>query len=95
MRKLLWSASALACAIVLMMGASAWRFKGSFTFAGIGDLIIRTPITQLAEPAFQNLVMPLRDADVTFAKMEGALIDLDTFPALDAAATARPPALAF
>jgi len=120
MKKWMWSASALACASVLMTGASAPRFadtafaqepagqgrggaagrggapqgvpllpnerelamkiKGSFTLAGVGDLIIRTPITQLAEPGFQGLVKPMRDADVTFANMEGALLDLDTFP---------------
>ena len=120
MKKWMWSASALACASVLMTGASTWRFaatasaqepagqgrgggagrggapqgvpllpnerelamkiKGSFTLAGAGDLIIRTPITQLAEPGLQGLMKPMRDADVTFANMEGALLDLDTFP---------------
>ena len=121
MQKQSWSAAALACAIVLMIGTDASRFvqnalaqepgggqgrggagrgggapqgvpllpderelamkvKGSFTFAGIGDLIIRTPFTQLADPSFQALAKPLRDADVTFANMEGALVDLDTFP---------------
>src|SRR4029078_9608784 len=58
----------------------AMKVKGPFTFAGIGDLIIRPPFTQLTDPAFQALVKPLRDADVTFANMEGALVDLDAFP---------------
>jgi poly-gamma-glutamate capsule biosynthesis protein CapA/YwtB (metallophosphatase superfamily) len=57
----------------------AMKVKGTFTFAGVGDIIIRHPTGQLAEPAFQNLLKRLRDADVAFANMEGSVIDYDTF----------------
>ncbi len=58
----------------------AMKIKGSFTFTGVGDIIIRHPFAQLAEPGFQSLVKHLRDADVGFANMEGTVIDYDTFP---------------
>lgn len=58
----------------------AMKVKGSFTFAGVGDIIVRHPIGQLADPAFQNLLKPLRDADVAFANMEGTIIEYQTFP---------------
>jgi poly-gamma-glutamate synthesis protein (capsule biosynthesis protein) len=57
----------------------AMKIKGSFTFAGVGDIIIRHPFGQLGEPGFQNLVKHLRDADVGFANMEGTVVDYDTF----------------
>jgi poly-gamma-glutamate capsule biosynthesis protein CapA/YwtB (metallophosphatase superfamily) len=56
------------------------KIKEPFTFAGVGDIIIRHPIAQLADPKFQSLVQHLRDADVSFANMEGTLIDFDNFP---------------
>ncbi len=56
------------------------KIKEPFTFAGVGDIIIRHPVAQLADPKFQNLVQHLRDADVSFANMEGTLIDFDNFP---------------
>jgi Bacterial capsule synthesis protein PGA_cap len=57
----------------------AIKVKGSFTFAGVGDIIIRHPFAQLSEPAFQALIKRLKDADVGFANMEGTIIDYDTF----------------
>src|SRR5258707_6240396 len=42
----------------------AMKVKGSFTFAGVGDIIIRHPFAQLTEPGFQNLIKHLKDADV-------------------------------
>src|SRR5262245_24994467 len=57
----------------------AMKVKGAFTFAGVGDIIIRHPFAQLAEPNFQSLIKHLRDADVGFANMEGTVIDYDTF----------------
>jgi poly-gamma-glutamate capsule biosynthesis protein CapA/YwtB (metallophosphatase superfamily) len=56
------------------------KIKEPFTFAGVGDIIIRHPMAQLADPNFQNLVQHLRDADVAFANMEGTLLDFDNFP---------------
>jgi poly-gamma-glutamate synthesis protein (capsule biosynthesis protein) len=58
----------------------AMKIKGSFTIAGVGDLIIRNPFGRLDDSAYQSLIKPLRDADVGFANMEGTLIDLDAFP---------------
>ena len=56
------------------------KIKEPFTFAGVGDIIIRHPMAQLADPNFQTLVQHLRDADVAFANMEGTLLDFDNFP---------------
>jgi poly-gamma-glutamate capsule biosynthesis protein CapA/YwtB (metallophosphatase superfamily) len=56
------------------------KIKEPFTFAGVGDIIIRHPIGQLQDPNFQGLVQHVRDADVAFANMEGTLLDFDTFP---------------
>jgi poly-gamma-glutamate synthesis protein (capsule biosynthesis protein) len=63
------------------------KIKEPFTFAGVGDLIMRHPMGQLADPKFQALVQHLRDADVAFANMEGTLVDFHTFlnPISDAA----------
>jgi len=57
----------------------AMKIKGPFTLAGVGDILIRHPFGQLAEPGFQNLVKHLRDADIGFANLEGTLIDYDNF----------------
>ena len=56
------------------------KIKEPFTFAGVGDIIIRHPIAQLADPNFQRLIQHLRDADISFANMEGTLLDFDNFP---------------
>jgi poly-gamma-glutamate capsule biosynthesis protein CapA/YwtB (metallophosphatase superfamily) len=58
----------------------AMKIKRAFTLTAVGDLILRTPIGQLDEPAFQNLINHIRDADVGFANMEGPLIDQDNYP---------------
>ena len=58
----------------------AMKIKAPFTLTAVGDLIIRTPIGQLVEPGFQNLIRHIRDADVGFANMEGPLIDQDNYP---------------
>jgi poly-gamma-glutamate synthesis protein (capsule biosynthesis protein) len=58
----------------------AMKIKAPFTLTAVGDLIIRTPIGQLAEPGFQDLIQHIRDADVGFANMEGPLIDQDNYP---------------
>src|SRR5207245_6514182 len=53
----------------------AMKIKAPFTLVAVGDLILRTPTAQIADPAFQNLVKHMRDADVTFAYQEGPMID--------------------
>jgi poly-gamma-glutamate synthesis protein (capsule biosynthesis protein) len=58
----------------------ATKIKLPFTLTAVGDLILRTPIAQLAEPGFQDLIRHIRDADVGFANMEGPLIDHDRYP---------------
>jgi len=58
----------------------AMKIKAPFTFAGVGDIIDRHPIGQLADPGFQGLVQHIRDADASLADMEGTLIDFDNFP---------------
>jgi poly-gamma-glutamate capsule biosynthesis protein CapA/YwtB (metallophosphatase superfamily) len=56
------------------------KITSPFTFAGVGDIILRHPVAQLADPSFQGLIQNLRDADVAFANMEGTIIDYDNLP---------------
>ena len=65
----------------------AMKITAPFTLAAVGDLIMRNPAGRLAEPAFTNLMKPLQSADVTFANMEGNLLDFDSFqdPTFEAA----------
>jgi poly-gamma-glutamate capsule biosynthesis protein CapA/YwtB (metallophosphatase superfamily) len=58
----------------------AMKIRAPFTLVGVGDIIIRTPMGQWTDPAFQGIVKHLRDADVTFANMEGTMLDMDNFP---------------
>lgn len=58
----------------------AMKIKGPFTLAAVGDIIMRNPAGQLADPGYRNLIKPLQNADVAFANMEGNLIDFDSFP---------------
>ncbi len=46
-----------------------------FTFAAVGDIIIRRPMGQLDDPGFQALTKVMRAADMTYANMEGPIID--------------------
>ncbi len=57
----------------------AMKIKAPFTLVAVGDLILRTPIAQIADSAFQSLVKHMRDADVTFANQEGPMIDQDNY----------------
>jgi poly-gamma-glutamate capsule biosynthesis protein CapA/YwtB (metallophosphatase superfamily) len=50
------------------------KIKAPFTLAAVSDIQgPRQPITQLAEPRFQDLIKLLRDADISFANEEGSL----------------------
>lgn len=51
------------------------KITESFTFAAVGDIIIRRPMGELDDPAFQALVKVMRSADMTYANMEGPIID--------------------
>src|SRR5687768_8269785 len=43
------------------------KVPGAFTFAGVGDIILRHPVSQLADPNFTGLIRHLREADIAFA----------------------------
>ena len=51
------------------------KINESFTFAAVGDIIVRRPMGQLDDPGFQALVKVMRSADMTYANMEGPIID--------------------
>jgi poly-gamma-glutamate capsule biosynthesis protein CapA/YwtB (metallophosphatase superfamily) len=53
----------------------AMKIAEPFTFAVVGDIIIRRPVGQLGEPGFQALTKVMRAADATYANMEGPIID--------------------
>ena len=57
----------------------AMKIMAPFTFAGVGDMIDNHPVGDLAAPAFQSLVQVMRGADVTYANMEGTMVDYATF----------------
>ncbi len=49
-----------------------------FTFAAVGDIIIRRAFAD-GEPGFQALTKVMREADMTYANMEGPIVDLASF----------------
>src|SRR6266404_2513674 len=51
------------------------KITDPFTFAAAGDIIIRRPVAQLEDPGFQALTKVMRSADMTYANMEGPIID--------------------
>jgi poly-gamma-glutamate capsule biosynthesis protein CapA/YwtB (metallophosphatase superfamily) len=53
----------------------ATKITEPFTFAAVGDIIIRRPIGQLDDVGFQALIKVMRAADSTYANMEGPIID--------------------
>src|SRR5580704_13449080 len=53
----------------------AMKITEPFTFAAVGDIIIRRPIGQLNDAGFQALTKVMRAADSTYANMEGPIID--------------------
>jgi poly-gamma-glutamate synthesis protein (capsule biosynthesis protein) len=53
----------------------AMKIAEPFTFAAVGDIIIRRPVGQLSDPGFQALTKVMREADSTYANMEGPIID--------------------
>ena len=57
----------------------ALKITGPFTVAAVGDVMIKRPASMRAEPAFQNAVRLLRDADIAVGNMEGNLSDLPQF----------------
>jgi poly-gamma-glutamate capsule biosynthesis protein CapA/YwtB (metallophosphatase superfamily) len=53
----------------------AMKIAEPFTFAAVGDIIIRRPVGQLGDAGFQALTKVMRAADMTYANMEGPIID--------------------
>src|SRR5262245_34922330 len=53
----------------------AMKITEPFTFAAVGDIIIRRPVAQLDDSGFQALTKVMRAADSTYANMEGPIID--------------------
>ena len=49
----------------------AMTMAGEFTFASVGDLMIRRPASQLADPEVQAVFDLLRNADLAMGNMEG------------------------
>jgi len=53
----------------------AMKITAPFTFAAVGDIAITRPIAGINDPRFQSLFSVMRDADMTYANMEGPLED--------------------
>src|SRR6266566_1064690 len=53
----------------------AMKITEPFTFAAVGDIIVRRPVGQLGDAGFQALTKVMRAADSTYANMEGPIID--------------------
>ena len=58
---------------------TAMTMPGEFSFASVGDLMIRRPASQLADPEVQAVFELLREADLTVGNMEGELANLKEF----------------
>ena len=56
----------------------AMKITQPFTFAAVGDIIIRRAFAD-GEPGFQALTKVMREADMTYANMEGPIVDLASF----------------
>ncbi|NKB32788.1 MAG: hypothetical protein GKR91_06785 [Pseudomonadales bacterium] len=57
----------------------AMTMSGDFTFASVGDLMIRRPASQLADPEVQEVFDLIRSADLALGNMEGELANLREF----------------
>lgn len=57
----------------------AMTMPGQFVLASVGDLMIRRPASQLADPEVQAVLDLIRNADLAVANMEGELANLRQF----------------
>ena len=75
------SLSALAQAPVPPLNSRdmAMTLTGDFTIASVGDLMMRRPASQLADPDVQAALRLIRDADLAVGNMEGELANLRDF----------------
>jgi poly-gamma-glutamate synthesis protein (capsule biosynthesis protein) len=56
----------------------AMKITQPFTFAAVGDIIVRRPVGE-GEAGYQTLVKVMREADMTYANMEGPILDRVSF----------------
>ena len=56
----------------------AMKITEPFTFAAVGDIIIRRPVG-VGDAGYQALTKIMRDADMTYANMEGPILDQASF----------------
>ena len=56
----------------------AMKITQPFTFAAVGDIIIRRPVGE-GDAGHQTLAKVMREADMTYANMEGPVLDEDNF----------------
>ena len=56
----------------------AMKIVEPFTFAAVGDIIVRRPVGT-GDAGYQALTKVMREADVTYANMEGPILDEATF----------------
>jgi len=56
----------------------AMKITQPFTFAAVGDIIIRRPVGE-GDAGHQALVKVMREADMTYANMEGPILDEGSF----------------
>jgi poly-gamma-glutamate capsule biosynthesis protein CapA/YwtB (metallophosphatase superfamily) len=56
----------------------AMKITEPFTFAAVGDIIIERPVGT-GDAGYQALTKIMRDADITYANMEGPILDRATF----------------
>ena len=56
----------------------AMKITEPFTFAAVGDIIIERPVGT-GDAGYQALTKVMREADVTYANMEGPILDRATF----------------
>ena len=59
--------------------ARPMTMSGDFVFASVGDLMIRRPASQLADPEVQEVFDLIRSADLAMGNMEGELANLREF----------------
>ena len=59
--------------------AGPMTMSGGFVFASVGDLMIRRPASQLADPEVQEVFDLIRSADLAMGNMEGELANLREF----------------
>ena len=60
----------------------AMTMSGTFTFVSVGDLIIKTPVSHLADENVQAALRLIREGDVAFANLEGNLADFSSYRGL-------------